>query len=256
MAACHSLTRIEGRLSGDPLDLKMFEATGWVLEEPSAEETSLHEQIMPTVVRPANPSPSETQPSVEDPGRFELGILSQFPFSSALQRASVVTRRLGEKRLHAYLKGAPETVSRLCKRETVPADFWEVLDGYTRQGLRVIAVAHRRLEGWFTWHRVQGCAREAVESGMDFLGLVVLQNKLKPQTPPVLAELRRAGIRTVMVTGDSMLTAVSVAMECGMVPPQGRVIITEATPPREGQPATIHWSHGEKRGEESVIVEG
>lgn len=30
MASCHSLTKIEGKLSGDPLDLKMFEATGWV----------------------------------------------------------------------------------------------------------------------------------------------------------------------------------------------------------------------------------
>lgn len=31
MATCHSLTMIDGRLSGDPLDLKMFEATDWVL---------------------------------------------------------------------------------------------------------------------------------------------------------------------------------------------------------------------------------
>lgn len=30
MATCHSLTKIEGVISGDPLDLKMFEATGWV----------------------------------------------------------------------------------------------------------------------------------------------------------------------------------------------------------------------------------
>lgn len=30
MASCHSLTTIEGQLSGDPLDLKMFSATGWV----------------------------------------------------------------------------------------------------------------------------------------------------------------------------------------------------------------------------------
>lgn len=30
MAACHSLTTLEGRLSGDPLDLRMFAATGWV----------------------------------------------------------------------------------------------------------------------------------------------------------------------------------------------------------------------------------
>jgi len=30
MATCHSLTIIDGQLAGDPMDLKMFEATGWV----------------------------------------------------------------------------------------------------------------------------------------------------------------------------------------------------------------------------------
>ena len=30
MATCHSLTKIDGELMGDPLDLKMFEATNWV----------------------------------------------------------------------------------------------------------------------------------------------------------------------------------------------------------------------------------
>jgi magnesium-transporting ATPase (P-type) len=30
MATCHSLTLIEGQLAGDPMDLKMFESTGWV----------------------------------------------------------------------------------------------------------------------------------------------------------------------------------------------------------------------------------
>lgn len=31
MAACHSLTQIGGNVVGDPLDMKMFESTGWVL---------------------------------------------------------------------------------------------------------------------------------------------------------------------------------------------------------------------------------
>lgn len=30
MASCHSLTRINGELTGDPLDIKMFQATNWV----------------------------------------------------------------------------------------------------------------------------------------------------------------------------------------------------------------------------------
>lgn len=49
---------------------------------------------------------------------YEIGIVRQFPFSSALQRMSVVARLLGEKRMDAYLKGAPEVVASLCKKET------------------------------------------------------------------------------------------------------------------------------------------
>ncbi|KAG7248433.1 hypothetical protein CRUP_025279, partial [Coryphaenoides rupestris] len=86
---------------------------------------------------------------------YEIGIVRQFPFSSALQRMSVVARRLGEKRMEAYLKGAPEVVASLCKKESVPEDFAEVLEGYTKKGFRVIALAHRRLESKLTWHRVQ-----------------------------------------------------------------------------------------------------
>ncbi|XP_038642827.1 probable cation-transporting ATPase 13A3 [Scyliorhinus canicula] len=252
MATCHSLTTIEGKISGDPLDCKMFGATGWVLEEPTAEETALHDQIMPTVVHPPRQTTSAT-PSCGDAdmelqelmNSYEIGIISQFPFSSALQRMSVVTRTLGERRLTAYMKGAPEMVASLCKKETVPENFSEVLEKYTHQGLRVIALAHRKLEAKLTWHRVQSVNRAVIEGNMEFLGLIMMQNKLKPRSIPILSELRRACIRLVMVTGDNMLTAVSVARECGMIPPHGKVIVTEASPPKGGQSATIHWQYAE-----------
>uniref|UniRef100_A0ACB8EWZ2 Uncharacterized protein n=1 Tax=Sphaerodactylus townsendi TaxID=933632 RepID=A0ACB8EWZ2_9SAUR len=240
MAACHSLTTIGGRLSGDPLDLKVFEATGWVLEEPTQEETALHDQIQPTVVHPPGQTPpeipegaSEDEELMELMKLYQIGILMQFPFSSSLQRMSVVTRTLGEKKLVAYMKGAPETVGSLCRRETVPDDFSAVLEKYTQQGLRVIALASRRLENKYTWHKIQ-------------------HNKLKAETVPVLAELRRACIRPVMVTGDNLLTAVSVGRECGIIPAKGKVILTEALPPRDGQPATINWQYADELPAEVV----
>ncbi|XP_026883180.2 probable cation-transporting ATPase 13A3 isoform X2 [Electrophorus electricus] len=252
MATCHSLTKIEGQLSGDPLDLKMFEATGWILEEPTEEETSLHNRIMPTVVRPPKQllpepamSPEQDMELYELPTSYEIGIVRQFPFSSALQRMSVVVRLLGEKRMDAYLKGAPEVVASLCKRETMPQDFAEVLEDYTKQGFRVIALAHRRLESRLTWHRVQNINRDHIETNMEFLGLIIMQNKLKCETPGVLDVLRQAQIRTVMVTGDNMLTAISVARDCGMIPPQDRVIIADALPPKDGQPARINWQYAD-----------
>ncbi|XP_008405076.1 probable cation-transporting ATPase 13A3 isoform X3 [Poecilia reticulata] len=254
MATCHSLTKIEGQLSGDPLDLKMFEATGWILEEATEEETALHNRIMPTVVRPppqllptqADESAEQDMELAELSSLYEIGIVRQFPFSSALQRMSVVSRTLGEKCMDAYMKGAPEVVASLCKSETVPENFAEVLEGYTKQGFRVIALAHRRLGSKLNWHKVQNVNRDYIEANLEFLGLIIMQNKLKAETPGVLQDLHRANIRTIMVTGDNMLTAVSVARDCGMIPPEDMVIIADALPPHDGQAAKIAWRYADK----------
>lgn len=45
---------------------------------------------------------------------------------------------------------------------------------------------------------------------MEFLGLIIMQNKLKAETPAVLQDLHRAHIRTVMVTGETMRTCAHV----------------------------------------------
>uniref|UniRef100_A0A8C2Z3D1 ATPase 13A3 n=1 Tax=Cyclopterus lumpus TaxID=8103 RepID=A0A8C2Z3D1_CYCLU len=247
MATCHSLTKIEGVLSGDPLDLKMFSATGWILEEPTEEETALHNPIMPTVVRPPKhsvPEANQNNPLTHNMA-CEIGIVRQFPFSSTLQRMSVVIRRLGEKHMHAYLKGAPEVVASLCKPHTVPQSFTETLETYTRQGFRVIALAHRQLESKLSWHKVQSLSRDLIETNMEFLGLIIMQNKIKEETAGVLLELRQANIRTLMVTGDNLLTAISVARDCGMVRAHERVIIADAAPPKDFHPASITWHYTE-----------
>ncbi|XP_029381134.1 probable cation-transporting ATPase 13A3 isoform X2 [Echeneis naucrates] len=253
MATCHSLTRIDGELSGDPLDLKMFSATGWILEEPTEEETALHNPIMPTVVRPPkHPVPEANQNDcltqnmeLSELTTYEIGVVRQFPFSSALQRMSVVVRRLGDKHMQAYLKGAPEMVASLCKQHTVPLSFAETMETYTRKGFRVIALAHRQLESKFSWHKVQSLSRDLIETNMEFLGLIVMQNKIKQETAGVLHELRQANIRTLMVTGDNMLTAISVARDCGMVLAFEKVIIADAAPPKDLQPASITWQYTE-----------
>ncbi|KAL6104281.1 atp13a3 [Pungitius sinensis] len=253
MATCHSLTKIEGELSGDPLDLKMFSATGWILEEPTEEETALHNPIMPTVVRPPKhsvPEANQNNPlthnmELSELPSCEIGIVRQFPFSSTLQRMSVVVRRLGEKHMKAYMKGAPEVVANLCKQHTVPQSFTETLETYTRQGFRVIALAHRQLESKLSWHKVQSLGRDLIETNMEFIGLIIMQNKIKEETAGVLLELRQANIRTLMVTGDNMLTAISVARDCGMVRAHEKVIIADAAPPKDFHPASITWHYTE-----------
>ncbi|XP_054966973.1 polyamine-transporting ATPase 13A3 isoform X4 [Pan paniscus] len=223
-----------------------------ILEEATEEETALHNRIMPTVVRPpkqllpeSTPAGNQEMELFELPAIYEIGIVRQFPFSSALQRMSVVARVLGDRKMDAYMKGAPEAIAGLCKPETVPVDFQNVLEDFTKQGFRVIALAHRKLESKLTWHKVQNISRDAIENNMDFMGLIIMQNKLKQETPAVLEDLHKANIRTVMVTGDSMLTAVSVARDCGMILPQDKVIIAEALPPKDGKVAKINWHYAD-----------
>ena len=59
--------------------------------------------------------------------------------------------------------------------------------------------------------------RSEVERDLCFVGFIIFENKLKPNTAPVLRELLGSNIRTVMVTGDNILTAISVARECGLL---------------------------------------
>ena len=47
------------------------------------------------------------------------------------------------------------------------------------------------------------CYRDQVENNLTFLGLLVMENRLKPETTPIIRQLKQAAIRTVMVTGTS-----------------------------------------------------
>ena len=114
-----------------------------------------------------------------------------------------------------YCKGAPERLLPLCINE-VPEDYDRTLDSFTLRGYRVLALAYRKVS--MRWHEVHRIERHEIEKDLTFCGFLVMQNSLKPATVPVIKELNAASIRNVMVTGDNMLTALSVARECGMIP--------------------------------------
>ena len=71
---------------------------------------------------------------------------------------------------------------------------------YTQQGFRVIAVAWRPLRK-MTYVNVQRAEREQLECDLEFLGLLIMENRLKPESKPTIRHLTDAAIRTVMVTG-------------------------------------------------------
>lgn len=245
LATCHSLTRINGELTGDPLDLKMFQSTRWFLEEPGEDITRFDTLRFP-IVRPRQTTPTSPTSSCSSidytSTDIELGILKQFTFSSELQRMSVIVRKLpsvNARNLKVFTKGAPEMIKKLSRPESIPKDFDMVLGSLTSKGYRVLAMAYRDIRKDF--HQAMKLERDDVECDLNFCGLIVFENRLKEQTPPTLIMLRNSAIRTVMVTGDNLLTAIAVSRNSGMVAKEHHVIVLKATPMNGERSPKLHY---------------
>ncbi|KAF2750201.1 P-type ATPase-like protein [Sporormia fimetaria CBS 119925] len=222
MATCHSLRVIDDELVGDPLDVKMFNFTGWNFQEGEhnggTEDPDADQKLSPSVARPPPGREYDIDDSEHDTNRkpIELGVLKSFEFVSQLRRASVIVRQFGSKNGQVFVKGAPECMKDICRADSFPDDYADLLSYYTHRGYRVIACATKTIEK-LSWLKVQKMKREQAESDLTFVGFIIFENKLKESTTPVIEELDRANIRTVMCTGDNILTAISVARECGLI---------------------------------------
>ena len=104
MLTCHSLTLINGTLCGDPLDVKMFESTGWILEEFNNEHSNKYDLVAPTIVKPPkNNSFTQNMNEIS-----EIGIVQQYQFSSSLQRNVCDSTRTGFR----YVQSLHERITR------------------------------------------------------------------------------------------------------------------------------------------------
>ena len=145
----------------------------------------------------------------------------EIPFDSRRKRMATVHG--GGKAWTALVKGAPVEVLRLCSRirkdgRDLPLTEEErgrataVNDGMARSGLRVLAVASRRME-----ESPAGADPGEVERDLTLLGLVGMMDPPRPEVAEAVGKCHRAGIRIVMVTGDYGLTAESVARRIGIL---------------------------------------
>ncbi|KAI4238751.1 MAG: hypothetical protein LQ349_000862 [Xanthoria aureola] len=221
MASCHSLRNVDGDLVGDPLDLKMFEFTKWTFTEGSLDPFSqqyddLQSQDYSNAKPPAG---SEFEPNgleeANDANTIQLNIIKGFEFVSQLRRASVVVSQAEKEYSSIYVKGAPECMKEICRPESFPADYEELLDFYTHKGFRVIACATKNIS--YDWTSLQKMERQTAECDLDLIGFIVFENKLKAASTETIEILEKAGIRQVMCTGDNILTAISVARECSLI---------------------------------------
>lgn len=121
-------------------------------------------------------------------------------------------RTPGESRPTVAVKGAPEAVLALCDATSARTEELRALASrWSARGLRVLAVA--RGDG-------SGPGNDgglAADARLTAVGLLGFEDPLRAEVPAAIAECRRAGVRIVMITGDSALTALAIARQAGLV---------------------------------------
>jgi Ca2+-transporting ATPase len=148
--------------------------------------------------------------------------LVEIPFDSDRKMMSTLHERSGK--FISYSKGAPDVLIQKCthileggkQRAITPEDLKkinETNEAWAQEALRVLAVAQKELAASDKDHFDPKTAEQA----LTFLGLVAMIDPPRPEVKEAIAKCKKAGIRSVMITGDHKNTAVAIARELGML---------------------------------------
>lgn len=153
--------------------------------------------------------------------------LGEAPFTSERKRMSVLVsedgKGAGDQTL--YVKGAADLILDLStaihwEGREVPlqreqrAAVQREAERLAKQALRVLALAYK------PWEKGR-VLTEKEESGLVFLGLVGMIDPPRTEVKEAIAVCKKAGIRTVMITGDFPTTAKAIGAELGLLRPGG-----------------------------------
>lgn len=149
---------------------------------------------------------------------FECAVVGGTPFTSERKMMSTLVRFRGKTRL--YAKGGADVLIRRCNR---------IL---TDTGVQILTPAHKRevekrcLSFSSRAMRVLGFAYgdSAEEQNLVFVGLAAMLDPPKEGVEEAVAACKRAGVRTVMITGDSPDTAIAIASRLGIAERREEVV--------------------------------
>jgi Ca2+-transporting ATPase len=163
-------------------------------------ERALHAAVAQAVVK----APAADRPKV---------LLREYPLSPGLLAVTHVWETSPSDVLILASKGAPEAIAQLCRLSTAErASMMTEVAKLAGEGLRVLGVARAEIAP-------TAMPDNHADLRLQLVGLVALEDPVRKDVPPAVAECRTAGIRIVMITGDYPATAQSIARQAGLERP-------------------------------------
>ena len=155
--------------------------------------------------------------------------VAEAPFDSGRKMMSVIVRE-PDGSFEQYTKGGPDVVLGRCTHIWEDGKVVPLTDAHREhvmaankamadEALRVLALASKDLSAV-----PDDCSPEALEHDLVFCGLSGMIDPERPEVAPAIKEAHDAGIRTVMITGDHIDTAVAIAKNLGIVKDRSQAI--------------------------------
>ncbi|KAJ4352502.1 plasma membrane calcium [Didymosphaeria variabile] len=164
--------------------------------------------------------------------RTSAQMVQMLPFDSGRKCMGAV-QRLPNGTFRLLVKGASEILLRFSTSLALPNGdvsmdstrrkaISDVIDSYAQQSLRTIGLIYKDFAQW----PPQGAENPddpsvasdlgALLNGMTYIGVVGIQDPLRPGVPEAVAKCKHAGVIVRMVTGDNVVTARAIATDCGI----------------------------------------
>lgn len=148
----------------------------------------------------------------------------EIPFSSETKKMLVVVRDIDNpENMFVLAKGAPDVIKQIAKEDSLLIS--ELNETYTKQGLRSLAFSYKKITQK-TLEKALSLDNPEDELSVyhNFLGIISQSDPLRVEVKDAMLLAKKAGIKTIMITGDHKLTATSIAYELELIHSDNEVI--------------------------------
>ncbi|MFH1832818.1 MAG: cation-translocating P-type ATPase [Candidatus Levyibacteriota bacterium] len=146
-------------------------------------------------------------------------VIDEFVFDPVTKTITTVWQAGGKK--HAYVRGSLEII---LEKSTLTAkekeNIIKLFSLEAKEGLRIIGFGKKFLD-----HGHKYTSRENLEKDLEFLGFVGIYDPPRLEVKNAIADAKKAGIKTIMVTGDNELTAYAIAKEVGLIEKEEDIVL-------------------------------
>ena len=179
---------------------------------------------------------------------FSYEVLKVLGFSSERKRMSIIIR--DKNNIKLYIKGADSEIIKRLSKKSLESEKYKIISNgllqFSRRGLRTLMIAYRKIKekDYNSWinklredeiivqskHKLVERLYDAIENNLNLLGGTIVEDKLQDKVPETIKELRAAGIKIWVLTGDKLDTAENIGHSCNLLSKEQKLFVLKVMP--------------------------